>query len=59
MHGHDAFSYLYNESHTCAYIHSISIPPFKVCNEQLQAVATAVDIFMDQRLAIALQRGET
>ena len=24
----------YDESHTCAYIHSISIPPFKVCNEK-------------------------
>ena len=24
----------YDESHTGAYIHSISIPPFKVCNEK-------------------------
>lgn len=51
--------YIMNHIHVHIYIHNISIPPFKVCNEQLQAVATAVDIFMDQRLAIALQGGET
>ena len=62
MHGPDAFSHLLMNTmnHIQVHIYTVLVSPLlKSAMKKLQAVATAVDIFMDQRLATALQGGET